>query len=81
MPLRVSLRCADGSGQRKLTRKGNYNQTPSWCPRKEVPLIAFTARDERMAYDVPLSVRREKRLKPGSQRRAVSCSLNCLPDH
>jgi TolB protein len=43
---------ADGSGQKKLTRKGNYNQTPSWCPKKDTPLIAFTARDERMAYDI-----------------------------
>jgi TolB protein len=43
---------ADGSGQTKVTRRGTYNQEPSWCPRKEVPLIAFTARDERGAYDV-----------------------------
>jgi TolB protein len=43
---------ADGSGQQRLTRRGNYNQTPSWCPRKDVPLIAFTARDEKYAYDV-----------------------------
>ncbi len=37
---------ADGSNQQRLTRRGNYNQTPRWCPRKDVPLIAFTARDE-----------------------------------
>jgi len=43
---------SDGSGQTKLTRRGNYNQTPSWCPRKDAPLVAFTARDERLAYDV-----------------------------
>ncbi|MDB4967213.1 MAG: domain protein beta Propeller [Myxococcales bacterium] len=43
---------ADGSGQKKLTRKGNYNQTPTWSPNKDTPLIAFTARDERMAYDI-----------------------------
>jgi TolB protein len=43
---------ADGSGQTKITRRGNYNQEPSWCPRKDVPLIAFSARDEKMAYDV-----------------------------
>jgi TolB protein len=43
---------ADGSGQTKLTRRGNYNQEPSWCPRRDAPLIAFTARDEKMAYDV-----------------------------
>jgi TolB protein len=43
---------ADGSGQQKITRRGNYNQEPSWCPRQGMPLIAFTARDEKMAYDV-----------------------------
>ena len=43
---------ADGSNQTRLTRRGNYNQTPEWCPRKELPLIAFTARDERYAYDI-----------------------------
>jgi Tol biopolymer transport system component len=27
-----------------LTRRGYYNQTPAWCPRKGSPLIAFTSR-------------------------------------
>jgi TolB protein len=43
---------ADGSGQQKVTRRGNYNQTPSWSPRRDAPMIAFTARDEKLAYDV-----------------------------
>jgi TolB protein len=43
---------ADGSNQQRLTRRGNYNQTPRWCPRKDVPLIAFTARDEKYNYDI-----------------------------
>jgi TolB protein len=43
---------ADGSGQNKVTRRGNYNQTPSWTPRKDAPLVAFTARDEKYNYDV-----------------------------
>jgi TolB protein len=42
----------DGSGQQRLTRRGNYNQEPSWCPRKDTSLIAFTARDEKYAYDI-----------------------------
>jgi TolB protein len=48
----IWIMAADGSGQQKLTRRGNYNQTPRWSPRKDVPLVAFTARDEKMAYDI-----------------------------
>ncbi len=43
---------ADGSNQQRLTRRGNYNQTPRWSPRKDVPLIAFTGRDEKLSYDI-----------------------------
>lgn len=43
---------ADGSNQRRLTHRGNYNQTPCWSPRSDVPLIAFTARDEKLSYDI-----------------------------
>ncbi len=35
---------ADGTGKRRLTRRGYYNQTPAWCPVKGSPLIAFTSR-------------------------------------
>jgi TolB protein len=41
---------ADGGGVRRLTFQGNYNQTPDWSPRGD--LIAFTARDERNAFDL-----------------------------
>jgi TolB protein len=35
---------ADGTGKKRLTRRGYYNQTPAWCPKKGSPLIAFTSR-------------------------------------
>jgi TolB protein len=40
----------DGSGVRRLTYQGSYNQTPRWSPRGD--LIAFTARDERAVFDL-----------------------------
>ena len=48
----IWIMAADGSGQQKVTRRGNYNQTPRFCPRADPPLIAFTARDEKLAYDI-----------------------------
>ena len=41
---------ADGSGVRRLTFQGNYNQTPQWSPRGDA--IAFMARDERKVFDL-----------------------------
>jgi TolB protein len=41
---------ADGSNPHRITFQGNYNQTPDWSPRGD--LIAFTARDERHAFDL-----------------------------
>jgi TolB protein len=40
----------DGGEAKRLTFQGNYNQTPDWSPRGD--LIAFTARDERNAFDL-----------------------------
>ena len=48
----VWVMSADGSGQTKVTRRGNYNQTPAWTPRRDAPIVAFTARDEKYNYDI-----------------------------
>ncbi len=37
-----------GGGQKRVTYKGEYNQTPSWCPDPKQQLIAFTGRDQNM---------------------------------
>ncbi len=42
---------ADGTGTRRLTFQGNYNQEPDWSPRPDGQ-IAFTARDERLKFDI-----------------------------
>ena len=42
---------ADGSNPTRLTFRGNYNQEPDWSPRPDGK-IAFTARDERLQYDI-----------------------------
>jgi TolB protein len=44
------LTVANPKDVRRLTFQGNYNQTPDWSPRGD--LIAFTARDERNAFDL-----------------------------
>jgi len=41
----------DGSDPRRLTFQGNYNQEPDWSPRADGQ-IAFTARDERLKFDI-----------------------------
>jgi len=46
----VYLMSSDGGDAKRLTFQGNYNQTPDWSPRGD--LIAFTARDERNAFDL-----------------------------
>lgn len=42
---------ADGSGARRLTFQGKYNQEPDWSPRADGQ-IAFSARDERLKFDI-----------------------------
>jgi TolB protein len=41
---------AGGGGAKRLTFKGDYNQTPAFSPRGTH--IAFTARDERNVFDI-----------------------------
>ena len=38
----------NGGGQKRVTYKGEYNQTPAWCPDPKQQLIAFTGRDQNM---------------------------------
>ena len=42
---------ADGSNPKRLSFRGNYNQEPDWSPRSDGKIV-FTARDERLRYDI-----------------------------
>jgi TolB protein len=42
---------ADGSNPKRLSFRGNYNQEPDWSPRADGKIV-FTARDERLRYDI-----------------------------
>lgn len=48
----IYVMSSSGGGARRLTYKGSYNQEPDWCPNPQTPLVAFTARDDRGAYDI-----------------------------
>jgi TolB protein len=39
---------SNGGGQKRITYKGEYNQTPAWCMDPKKQLIAFTGRDTNM---------------------------------
>ncbi|MFH0902848.1 MAG: Tol-Pal system beta propeller repeat protein TolB [Pseudomonadota bacterium] len=44
---------ADGSNQRRVSTIGGYNQTPAWCPRKGIRMLAYTAQDDASGhYDI-----------------------------
>jgi len=42
---------SDGSNPKRLSFRGNYNQEPDWSPRADGKIV-FTARDERLRYDI-----------------------------
>jgi len=44
----IWLMDSSGGGQKRVTYKGDYNQTPAWCPDPKKQLIAFTGRDAGM---------------------------------
>jgi TolB protein len=43
---------SSGGGAKRVTFQGTYNQTPRFCPKADVPMIAFTGRDERLVFDI-----------------------------
>jgi TolB protein len=50
--VQIYVMSAAGGTATRVTFRGNYNTEPKWCPRKDMSLLAFTARDERRRFDI-----------------------------
>ena len=48
----IFVMSADGSGQRRVSTTGGFNQTPAWNPKKGMKMLAYTARDESGRFDI-----------------------------
>jgi TolB protein len=56
----------NGGGVRRVTFRGNHNQTPAWCPQAGKSLIAFTGRDAGMdVFTVDINTQQYTRLTQG----------------
>jgi TolB protein len=42
----IFVMAADGSGQKRVSTTGNFNQTPAWNPKKGTRQLAYTIRDD-----------------------------------
>ena len=57
---------ANGGGARRVTFRGNHNQTPAWCPLPGKNLLAFTGRDGGMdVFTVDVATQQYTRITQG----------------
>ncbi len=57
---------ANGGGARRVTFRGNHNQTPAWCPLAGKNLLAFTGRDSGMdIFTVDVATQQYTRITQG----------------
>lgn len=73
------LMSSDGSDVKRLTFRGNYNQEPDWSP-KPGGKIVFTARDERLQYDIFLVDPRSGEIERLTQDQGSNESPSFSPD-
>ncbi|MDX2019093.1 MAG: DPP IV N-terminal domain-containing protein [Deltaproteobacteria bacterium] len=71
---------ANGGEPRRLTFRGNYNQTPRWNPNSKKPLIAFTGRDEQRRFDVFVIDTRDGRIDRMTQNQGSNFDPAWSPD-
>ncbi len=70
---------ADGSNPKRLSFRGNYNQEPDWSPRTDGKIV-FTARDERLRYDIFLVDPKDGEMKRLTQDQGDNESPAFSPD-
>jgi TolB protein len=76
----IYVMSSSGGDARRLTFQGNNNTTPRWNPRPDKPLIAFTGRDERGAFDVFIYDLRSKTIDRVTQNLGSNQSPDWSPD-
>jgi len=76
----IYLMSSSGGGAKRLTYQGNYNQTPAFSPRKDVPMIAFTGRDERYVFDIFLYDLRSGKIERVTQGQGSNFDPSWSPD-
>lgn len=70
---------ADGTAPKRLTFRGTYNQEPHWSPRPDGPIV-FTARDEKLKYDIFLVAPQTGEITRLTQDEANNESADFSPD-
>lgn len=76
----IFLMSSSGGQARRLTYQGTYNQTPRFSPRADVPMIAFTGRDERLNFDVFLYDLRTGKIDRVTQGQGSNLDPTFSPD-
>jgi len=68
----------DGSGARRVSMQGNYNQAPKWSPRGD--WILFTGRDERNVFDLFLVSPTDGQVKRLTQNQGSNIEATWSPN-
>lgn len=76
----IFVMSANGGEARRLTFRGNYNQTPHWNPNSAKPFIAFTGRDERAVFDIYILDTRDGRIERMTQNQGSNYDPDWSPD-
>lgn len=71
---------ANGGEARRITFRGNYNQTPRWNPNPTRPFIAFTGRDEKKVFDLYIIDTRDGRMERMTQNQGSNSDPDWSPD-